>query len=247
MLRLVAWVLLSAVACTVAGKSEVEDAFAETITQVSKASGLAPLDNRSARGGDELRIWVFTLAVVNRFIVLRNDPAGVRGELRLWWGVTPAKVRAYYSTEDERRRLSNDNARNRKWIKSRWNCGAHRIQSFLEVCRVSFREQPDWSQLLRQLEQQAVWDLADGGTLKSEVADGIALVVEVRRGGRTRAYSYSNPDRFPGPDARNAERILSLVGNFVHALEAKSSSPNPSIQRGPAQAPAADFRRSAAE
>ena len=103
MRRSIAWVVLSVVASTAAGRSEAGDLFIETRTQVSKAAKLGPLDARPSRGGDELRIWVFTLAVVNKFIVLRENPTGVRGDLRLWWGLVPGS--AFAPTEDEQRRV----------------------------------------------------------------------------------------------------------------------------------------------
>jgi hypothetical protein len=212
-----AWVLVSLLACAAAATSQAQDRLTETRMHVSKASGLRPLEARP-RAGDELRIWILTHAVVGKFIVLRKEPAGTRGELRLWWGTVPGS--AFAPAEGEQRSA---NARNRKWIRSLWGCSEHRIESLLEVCRVSFPEAPDWSQLLRQLEQETVWDLADGSTLKpaANLADGATLVVEVRRGGDTRTYTYTNPQSLPGPGAQHAERIRSSLEDFVRALEVK--------------------------
>lgn len=191
---------------------------------ITKAVGLRPIGELPSPAGDELRLWIFTHTVTHPMLVLREGPAGVSGEFVIWWGEVygqraddPAG-RAY----DRSGFIRNNNKVQRGFIKSRWNCAKHAVAALFEACRVSLQRQPDWSRLLRALEREGVWDLPDGSTLPRDVPnpvpDGVSLLVEVRRGGKARSYSYVNPRHIPGPEARSVERIFSLFAEFERSL-----------------------------
>jgi hypothetical protein len=192
---------------------------------IAKAVGLRPISELPSSAGDELRLWSFSHAATHSMLLLREGPSGVRGEFVIWWGqvygrwVDDPTGQAY----DVSVSIRKENKDRRGLIKSRWNCANHSVAALFEACRVSFKSQPDWARLLRDIVREGVWDLPDGSTLPRDVPqggyfDGVVLMVEVRHGGKTRTYSYSNPRHISGPEARSVERIFSLFAEFEKAL-----------------------------
>lgn len=193
---------------------------------IATAVGLRPIGELPFPAGDELRLWVFTHRVTQPMYLLRESPAGVSGEFVIWWGQVYGRWaddptgQAY----DMSAIIRKENEQRRKWVKTRWNCAKLAAAALFDACRTSFERQPDWSRLLRALEREGAWDLPDSSTLPRDVAanriaDGVVLLVEVRRGGKTRRYSYANPSYIPGPEGRSAKRILTVLGEFETLLE----------------------------
>jgi hypothetical protein len=194
-------------------------------TVIAKAIGLGPIGKPPPGAGDELRIWAFSHRITRPMLVLRETPAGVDGELILWWGQAYGRWMDDPSVRDMSAAVRKENAAERKQVQAKWKCAKHVVGTLFEACRVALRKQPDWPALLRELVQERVWDLPDSSTLPRNPAakdylDPSVLLVEARRNGTARWYNYVVPSQLMGPEVRNADRILTRVGEFAQALEA---------------------------
>lgn len=174
----------------------------------AKASGIGTLrDNAIPEGETELRIWVgFGLIQPDHLLRLRVDASGnVTGD-----------VLAYFP-----RRLARGYLEGRMHTDARasWNrlvsrCGVIHEGAVDDACFKKLSRAPDWRKVHRDLVEKGVETLPDQDELPPDgvdILDGVAMVVEVRKGAQYRAYEYSNPRLHAQPEAQAAAEILRLA------------------------------------
>jgi hypothetical protein len=163
------------------------DARQAFMARLAREAGLPPLAE------NELRLWSFSFRTPRNFVLrLRETPRGAQGELVLWW--------------------SREFAPNPDWHPRNLRCARHRAKLELRLCRAVLSPEPDWTALLGDLSAYDVWNLpgdAKPAPAPHLSADVDSLVVEARRGGRSRSYAYGSPGEL------NAERILGRAWSFV--------------------------------
>lgn len=169
------------------------DAREAFMARLAQEAGLPPLAD------GELRLWSFSFHTAKNFLIrLHETPRGVRGELTLWW--------------------SREFAPNPDWRPRNLRCARQVTRPQMSLCRAVLSPAPDWPALLGDLAAYDVWSLPDGRHLEPQrpiaaTLDSSDLAVELRRGGKRRAYFYNSPER---TDALAAERILARSWSFVH-------------------------------
>lgn len=175
--------------------------------QALQAARLAPLHSTPLAAGErEVRLWTGGSLGYPRQLYRVRTRGGqvVEGELIEYWEIDRDQTRP-------------DSTRYEALIRyhEAGRCAAVTTGSGMEACRVLFNRAPDWAGVLAQADSAGLWTLQDEGTLpeKRIYIDGWNMTVELRDGGRYRAYQYTNPreDR-SRPEYGQAVRIVRAFG-----------------------------------
>lgn len=213
-------------------RPDTAPAGTETIDLVARVARLPRLRPQPANPWlRELRIWVGGgLGIPMNLLRITNDGTRVRGEEILW-------LRAWIpdTSADPAWRALIDTLPS--WMRHDFQCGPLSADTirFAELppdkpgllvaaCRVKFAREPDWKDVLDDLERHHIWSLPDAAELPHVVTrrageeivgvDGVGVTVETWNGARYRAYTIGNPDQQPFPEYRDAAAILHLVISF---------------------------------
>ena len=178
--------------------------------EVAETAGVGRLSQTpGSLGSEEIRVWVgFGVISPDHMLRLHRDASGkVFGEL---WIYFPNDLT---SIEDlhERHRIR------RKWTQG---CAAVRKGEETDVCLAVFRKPPNWALIYTQLASLGVATLPDESSLakpKTQVFDGVAMVVELQNDKGYRSYEYSNPIFREEPEAKAAAAIIEAVGDVINA------------------------------
>lgn len=215
---------------------------AETIDRVARVARLPVLRPRPANASQrELRIWVAGgRGIPMQLLRITDDGTRVHGEEILWLVQTMPERRV-----SPQWRAFLDSVPT--WLRESFHCWpvsadtTHHADAqpgyqdeLVAACRVQFTREPDWRDILAQLERHDVWNLPDASELPQVVErregeedlvtlDGVGVTVETWNGTRYRAYTIGNPDQQPFPEYRDAWAILRLVVTFptTHSPESR--------------------------
>lgn len=90
------------------------------------------------------------------------------------------------------------------------------------VCRSRYPREPDWRELLHELEAHHVWTLPDASELPTiggiVMVDGGGATVEAWNGVRYHSYTAGDPSLNPGPAAREGDEIRRILVAFLTHL-----------------------------
>ena len=156
-------------------------------------------------GQREIRIWIgFGILRIERMLRLR---VGADGE------VTGDVINSF--------RISDLPAEDAQELRAGIlkGCADWKQGTETETCISRFRWRQNWSCIYRRLIDLGIDQLPDESRLPEpefDVNDGVAMVVEIRDGGRYRAYQYSNPGFRTEPEAVSALKIMQEVANTMH-------------------------------
>ena len=182
---------------------------------VARAARLKSLKTTRLNGDErELRLWDGGWGDPQYLLRLRKQGTRVEGQLFLWWD---------WSESYESRAFEE---RTRQWVQHAYSCGpiaqtvsgppTNRKRTF--VCEARFRNHPDWSEVLRRLEENRVWTLPDASALPSDgmvTTDGWGISGEVKIGTRYRTYEYVNPRTTVSPIPGYAIKLNGVVMELV--------------------------------
>lgn len=170
---------------------------------VASAAGLGRLHEAELNGKHkEVRIWIGGghgwPQTLYRFSIHKS---AVHGEYYLYWPADSSK-RAGLEEDRIAERLRPD-------------CENMAYGLRYAVCRKVFPEEPDWESIYAELSDLDLWILRDESELRPKVdfmvLDGWGITVELRDGGKYRAYEHNNPRTKPWPEARRAARMAELL------------------------------------
>jgi hypothetical protein len=184
--------------------------FSRRFDAVASTAGIPVLRVTPLPAGErEVRVWIGGgPGYPQRMYRFIRGRGRVRGEEILHW---PGR--------EQQRRFGVEGAPSFEQLmvdELRGGCGHFRRGETAGTCRVRFRSEPRWSEVLARTEAAGLWEVPDESTLpggRRLVIDGWSVTVELRDGTRYRSYAYFNPDR-PGarPEAARAAAVAAAMG-----------------------------------
>lgn len=180
----------------------------DEVAQFNALRGAEPLARTPLPAGEsEVRVYLRS-GPRRPMIQIHRGPAGVRGEMWLWWWYAGGQEHDWTSAELD------------AWVA----CGDRRRHGDWSACRPQPRAPVDWAAALGRLEALRVWSLPDQSRFtKPSDVDGQLVLVEVRDGPHYRVYHWdvSMPiEAGPGAgDSSAAIGLWDLVWEIVSAAE----------------------------
>ena len=184
--------------------------------EFAEAAGLRMLRSESLpRGVREIRVWLgggFGWPQELFRLVDRNG--SISGEYIRYWGL--ANPDSAPETETFAALMRYHEA---------GRCGPVSRGPKAEACRALFHTDPDWAVMWRVADSIGAWSLPDASSLSGGrmVLDGWGITVELRDGDTYRAWSYSNPDVQPWPEAAKASAFARALWK-IPALMRRSAA-----------------------
>ena len=181
----------------------LDDLHAEWLARLEQLPGAPSLARgRLPSGPEELRLGTTIGGIPAPLLRLVRDGGHVQGELMLYW-VHSSEWTPQDNPEDAH-----------AYVRRVFHCDTIGRLDDLDICRVRFPRQPPWSAFWARAESLGVWTLAeapDEPPCSVVVADGVALLVQTRRGRIVRRVAYDNPYACLSAKAKRADSLLTLV------------------------------------
>ena len=181
--------------------SDTVPMFAFAIDPAAVAAGLRPLRGTPLAPKErEIRVWTgFGYGIPDDLYRIRVSDGEVRGDVILWW------------LHDSEWGPDQNGESMHASVRRAFRCGPIKRHKMMEACYASLAPiEPDWRQLLAQLDSRGVSTLRtpappDGST------HGFHVVVETREGATYRAAYFGNPSPDgPGDMPRLTAMLVTL-------------------------------------
>ena len=179
----------------------------DEVAQFTAMRGARALDDTPLPAGEsEIRIYLRS-GPRRPMISVHRGPAGVRGEMWLWWRGAGQEDEYMFAELDS-------------WV----TCSDRRKRGDWSACRPQPRAPVDWAAVLTKLEALRVWSLGDQSKfVKAAEVDDQLVLVETRDGPHYRIYAWdlATPvDAAPGAaDFAAATGLWDTVWEVVSTAE----------------------------
>lgn len=191
-----------------------------------------PVDTR------EMRVWVASTdgsAAPDFMLRLVATPDDVQGEVIAWWAAPGGE--ALDLKADRSEDVLRENLALRATMRDVWGCRRIERGGGFEACRLRFKKEPKWRDVLTVLDTLGAWGIPDQEELRAlerpaaeEVeapapdATDMTITVEARVGAAYRTYSFLNPDEQKWAEARRVAALADLVAGIARRARADAPS-----------------------
>lgn len=187
----------------------------------------------------EMRVWVAStdgsLAHPDFMLRIVANPDDVQGEVVAWWAAPGGE--ALDEKAEKGDAVLRDNLALRATMRDVWGCRRIERGGGFEACRLRFKREPKWRELLTVLDTLGAWGIPDQEELRAlerPTADAqepprtdqadMTITVEARVGQVYRTYTFHNPASQPWAEARRVAAMVDLVSGISKA--ARVDAPN---------------------